>query len=301
MTPLRVLLATDLTSRSDRALDRSLQLSREWNAELHIVHSMQELPPEVPVGTSVSRYLERFSDVRDEALRMIRREVGADELGAKLHIEERVAPAEAILTVADREGCDLIVLGESRDRLFGPILEGTVEQVLRKSPVSVLLVRDRPRRPYRQLLVGTDFTDEAQQALVVAARLFADASLTLMHAFNVPYASLLDAPPDLRDWVPVHLEKLSAHISATPLPAHRKASIRAVVENGPPGAMLRRYVVEQGADLTVIGAHPRGVLFDAFVGNSRRIVDGVPGDILMVRALRTPSVDGAHTAETANL
>ncbi len=301
MIPLRILLATDLTSRSDRALDRSLQLSREWNAELHIVHAMQELPPAVPVGTSPSQYLERYSDVRDEALRMIRREVGADELGAEMHIEERVPPAEAILAVADRKGCDLIVLGESRDRLFTPIIEGTIEQVLRKSPVSVLLVRDRPRRPYRHLLVGTDFTDEAQQALVVAARLFADASLTLMHAFNVPYASLLDAPPDLRDWVPAHLEKLSAHISATPLPAHRKASIRAVVENGPPGAMLRRYVVEQGADLTVIGAHPRGVLFDAFVGNSRRIVDGVPGDILMVRALRTPSVDGAHTAETANL
>lgn len=50
--------------------------------------------------------------------------------------------------------------------------------------------------------------------------------------------------------------------------------------------MLRRYVLEQGADLTVIGAHPRGVIFDAVVGNSVRIINAIPGDILMVRAIR---------------
>ena len=37
-------------------------------------------------------------------------------------------------------------------------------------------------------------------------------------------------------------------------------------------------------DLTVIGAFARGMLFDAVVGQSRRIVDAIPGDVLIVRA-----------------
>lgn len=290
--PRRILLATDLTSRGDRALDRALQLSREWHAELHIVHAVEALPPSVPAGVDPSEYLERYSNARDDALRVIQREIGADEFGATLHVEERVAPAAAILAVAEREACDLIVVGEARERLLGPVIESTIEQVVRKSPVSVLAVRDRPRRPYQHLLVGTDFTDESQQSLVLAANLFPGAAITLMHAFTVPYATLLDAPPDNRDAAAWHMEKLCEHVAAAHLADDRKASIRGTVENGPPGAMLRRHVVEKGADLTVIGAHPRGVLFDAFVGNSRRIFEAVPGDILMVRALRTAPSSG---------
>lgn len=282
--PGRILLATDLTSQGDRALDRAVQLAREWHAELHIVHAVNAAPPAVPAGVNPVDYLQRYPPARDEVLRVMRRDLGTDELGATVHVEEHLAPAAAILAVAERERCELIVLGESRQRLLGPIIESTVEQVVRKSPVSVLVVRSRPRRPYRHLLVGTDFTDEAQQALVFSARLFHDASITLMHAYSMPYASLLDSTPEAHGWAARDLEKLREQVAAAQLPAERKAAIRIATEAGPANAMLRRYVLEQGADLAVIGAHPRGVLFDAFIGNSRRIVDAVPSDVLMVRA-----------------
>lgn len=286
--PTRILLATDLTSHGDRALDRALQLAKEWQADLHIVHAVDVEPPSVPAGVNPIDYLQRYPRARDEVLRVMRRDLGTDELGATVHVEEYLAPAPAIVAVAERERCELIVLGEPRQRLLGPIIESTVEQVVRKSPVSVLVVRDRPRRPYRHVLVGTDFTDEAQQALVFAAQLFRDASITLMHAYSMPYSSLLDSTPEGQGWAAGDLKKLREQVDAAPLSPERKASIRTTVEAGPPNAMLRRYILEQGADLTVIGAHPRGMLFDAFVGNSRRIVDGVPSDVLMVRAL-TPS------------
>ena len=295
--PGRILLATDLTSQSDRAFDRAVQLANGWHAELHIIHAVNAAPPSVPAGVDPLDYLQRHPPARDEVLRVMRRDLGSDELGATIHIEEHLAPAPAILSVAAREKCDLIVLGETRHRLFGPIVESTVEQVVRKSPVSVLVVQDRPRRPYRHLLVGTDFTDEAQQALVFAAQLFGDASITLMHAYSMPYSSLLDSTPEAHGWAARDLEKLRAQVEAAPLSAERRASIRTAIEAGPPNAMLRRYILEQGADLAVIGAHPRGMLFDAFVGNSRRIVDAVPSDLLMVRAaLRSPALSAAEKA-----
>ena len=50
--------------------------------------------------------------------------------------------------------------------------------------------------------------------------------------------------------------------------------------------LLAQDAQELDADLTVIGAHPRGLLFDAVVGSSRLIIDTIPGDVLVVRAVR---------------
>ena len=286
--PRRILLATDLTSGGDRALDRTLQLARDWDARLHIVHAVEASAPNVPFGVDAQAYLAKYPDPKVEAMRLIRRDIGTDDQAIKVHLEEGAAPAQAILRVAERESCDLIVLGEPCPRRVGPLGESTIEQVVRRSPVSVLVVRDRPRGPYRQLLVGTDFTDEAQQALVISAGLFPEATIMLMHAYSMPYASLLETPSDSRDWNAVQIAKLRDHMNEAALPADRKQSIEMMVEVGPPAAMLRRHVLDNGSDLTVIGAHTRGVLFDAVIGRTRRIVDAVPGDILVVRAIHRP-------------
>lgn len=38
--PKKIMLATDLSSRGDRALDRAIQLAKSWKAELLIVHAL---------------------------------------------------------------------------------------------------------------------------------------------------------------------------------------------------------------------------------------------------------------------
>lgn len=280
--PRKLLLATDLSSRGDRAFDRAVQLARGWDAQLHVLHAVQAVPAVAPAGADAEAYLRRHVDPHVEALRRIHDLVTHGGVHASVHVEQ-AAPAQAILAVAEREGCDLIVLGEARERLVGP-LESTTEQVVRKAPASVLAVRARPRGPYARLLVGTDFTDEARQALVIAARLFPSAAITLMHAYAMPYADMLDLKDD-DTWASDLHAKLRVHLDEADLPT-RELSIRTQVEAGPPAAVMRRHVDAEGADLTVIGAHPRGMLFDAVVGSSRSIVDAIPGDVLVVRALR---------------
>ncbi|HET7843709.1 MAG TPA: universal stress protein [Xanthomonadales bacterium] len=285
--PRTILLASDLTSRSDRARDRAWQLARDWRAALHVVHAIEAEPPVVPAGVDADAWRGRQDDAKREALRIVQRDVLAGELDARVHVEQGMPAAEAILAVAGRERCELVVLGEARERVAPTLGESTVEQVLRKAPTSVLLVRERPRGAYGHVLVGTDFTDEAQQALAVATQLFPAATITLMHASDLPYGSMLGAKPDTREhWDAEQLERLQRHVSAAAIPEERRAAIHVAVAAGPAGAALARYVREQGADLTVIGAHPRGALFDTFVGTTRRIVESVPGDLLMVRATR---------------
>ncbi len=285
LAPRRILLATDLTSRSDRALDRAVLLAQAWQAQLHVVHVVPDAASGTPAGVDAEWYRQRYPTPRQEALRVIARDLPVAEWNAVLHVEESNAPGAAILAVAEREGCGLIVMGESRRRLLDLQIESLIEHVMRQAQASVLAVRDRPRGMYRNLLVGTDFTDEAQQALVVSAGLFAEAEVTLLHASSTPYSYLLDGAPENA----LETARLREHLAGADLPEARKASIRCVVQSGPPAAMLRRQVIEGAADLTVIGAHPRGVLFDAAVGQTRRIVDVVPGDVWMVRAVRPPA------------
>ena len=282
----RLLLATDLTSASDRALDRALALARDWQLELHVVHAVEAAAPTVPLGVDATRYLQKTPDPRDEALRLLRRNVLPDAPAAKVHVEQGMAPAAAILAVAEREDCDLVVLGESRQRLVGPLIEGTLERVVRQSPASVLVVRDRPQGMYSNLLVGTDFTDEALQALVTVARLFPAAAITLMHAHQRAYAYLLEDRPDGGEWPARQLARLREQVDAAALSTARQDSIRNAVEAGAPEVMLRRHVLAHRIDLTVIGAYARSLLFDAAIGRSRHIIDAIPGDVLVVRAIR---------------
>ena len=84
-------------------------------------------------------------------------------------------PEEVIERVAVSERIDLIVTGIASEGLFASrsvILGRTVEKLLRKVSVPILIVRNRPRAPYRHILVTTDFSEPSAQALQVALRFF---------------------------------------------------------------------------------------------------------------------------------
>jgi nucleotide-binding universal stress UspA family protein len=81
------------------------------------------------------------------------------------------------------------------------------------------------------------------------------------------------------------LVRLRAHLNDVDLSPDQRALIRVQVDAGPPAFVLRRNAQELDSDLTVIGAHPRGLLFDAVMGSSRLIIDAIPGDVLVVRAV----------------
>jgi nucleotide-binding universal stress UspA family protein len=280
--PRNILLATDLSSRGDRALDRAAQLAGHWGAGLHVVHAVDALPPSIPVGVNAEAYLRSWPDPKPQARRRLAALV--DDTPSTLHIEDG-PPTQAILAVAEREACDLIVLGEGRDRIVGPF-ESTLDGVIRKAAASVLVVRSRPARPYRHLVVGTDYTDEALQALVRATSLFPDAAITFVHAYATPYAGLRgDRVPD-QPWIEQERAKLRDHLDAANIAPAVARAIKLQVDVGPPAAVLPKCIAESSADLTVIGAHPRGLVYDAVLGSTRLIVDAIPGDILMVRAVR---------------
>src|SRR3546814_14857018 len=75
----------------------------------------------------------------------------------------------------------------------------TVNHLARKTTVPLLIVRDRPFRPYDRLLVATDFSPSARVALETCISFFPAASITLFHAYVVPFAAYLRRSEAARD------------------------------------------------------------------------------------------------------
>lgn len=189
--PKRILLATDLSSRGDRALDRASQLALAWDAELLVVHALEA----AGLGALESRgqpSWRRPSNSSADIEHQIREDIRGEWPRLRILVEEGAA-TKVILDVSERERCDLVVLGLGRQRLssWSGIGE-TVEALVRRSPASVLVVKRRPNEPYRHVLVGTDLTPESRTGLEVAAQMFPDARFALMHAFDMPYAYLMN-------------------------------------------------------------------------------------------------------------
>jgi len=270
--PGRILMATDLSARCDRALDRAVQLSAQWQVPLQVVHAA----PREAIGArsaadtlaSIRRRIER--DLDDEAI--------------DVRVEEG-EPAEVVLDVARRSGSDLIVLGDASGVPGRRLLGNTVETLVRSAPASVLVVKQRPRGGYRRVLVGTDLTPESRHGLETAAALFPDAGFTLLHALDIPYESLWLDARHREDLARMEMATIEAFAAQARLPADLRRQLRLLVEHGHPESMLRKHALEYDCDLTVIGAFRRGLAFHLLVGGTtRRIVQVVPSDVLVVRA-----------------
>lgn len=283
--PKKILLATDLSGRGDRALDRATQLAAQWDAELTVVHAIE--------GAGDLPDYRRLPSWRrpPEPAALVERQIREDVRGPcprlRVVVEEGLAP-QVILNAVANEGADLVVLGLGRHRPFGLAGVGrTIDELFRRSPVSVLVVKRRPNGPYGHVLAGVDFTPESRRGVEVAAEFFPEAAMTVMHAYELPYRGYMLDTKLGHDFAELETGTLRGFLDEAQLPQGRRERILPLVEHGPPEVMLGAYVMEQGADLTVIGAYERNRLFHVVVvGKGPRIVESIPSDVLVVRAER---------------
>ena len=270
--PGAILMATDLSARCDRALDRAVQLSAQWQVPLQVVHAA----PREAIGARSAA----------ETLASIRKRIERDLDDGSIDVRvEEGDPAEVILDVAGRSGSDLVVLGDASGTPGRRLLGNTVETLVRSAPASVLVVKQRPRGGYRRVLVGTDLTPESRHGLETAAALFPEAGFTLLHALDIPYESLWLDARHREDLARMEMATIEAFVAQARLDADLRRQLRLLVKHGHPESMLREHALEYDCDLTVIGSFRRGLAFHLLVGGTtRRIVQVAPSDVLVVRA-----------------
>lgn len=281
MTPTRILLATDLSCRCDRALDRSVELANEWKARLVVLHVLETSSP-VTNAPSWQRPL----DPRQAAERRIHADLGDAAAAVAVDLEvivERGAAAPVVLDITERKDCELLVTGVARDETLGRMLLGrTVETVVRGSKVPVLVVKSRPRGPYRRVMVASDFSESSRTALTTALMIFPAADVSLFHAYDVLYESFLDDKMTAREeYAQSARREGEAFLTSTPMAASKQIPI--VCEYGSPAALLRDHTQDLSVDLVVAGTHGRGRVAELFLGSvAQALLSSVPGDIMIV-------------------
>lgn len=275
-----ILVATDTGARCDRVVERAVLLANAWGAELVAVHVL-------PENTELrAQRKPRKIDPREAARRCLADDL-ADATGKVTLVVADGTPVEAVARIAKEHDCGLILTGVAREETVGEILLGdTVDALARRSTLPLLVVKNRVRQPYRNLVAATDFSPASRHALEVALAWFQPERLTVVHGYAPPPAKKgEDQAAHSRHHRSAVAKECNAFLADLPLADQLRQELTVVLEEAYPGDLLRDHVQEHPSDLVVVASHGQSALRDIVLGSTaKEILSAVPCDTLLVRA-----------------
>jgi len=213
---------------------------------------------------------------------------GVDTVTEGIHGE----PYREIINYAETRGLDLVVMPtHGRRGLERFLLGSTTERVVRRADVPVLTIRPNDdimlTHPYTDILVPTDGSDFANQALAIGVDV-ADAEEAALHLLSVIAIPALgaDAHPEIQlKMLEENAHELLDEAEAFAANAGVEAASN-TVEYGPSiHKAILTYIEERDSDLVVVGTHGR-TGFDRYVMGSVTdyLIRTSPIPVLTVRA-----------------
>ncbi|MCP4004240.1 MAG: universal stress protein [bacterium] len=272
-----ILVPTDFSKPSDKALAMATSIARKMEAKVHLLHAYQ-LPLEV-VAPIPAPYQDQLHEMSVQGLEELQDGLSKHGITSSAEAVDE-SPLVAISAAAKRHSVDLIVMGSRGAKGLEHVFLGSVaERTVRTAHCPVLTVRRDcgPEETFATIVVAMDFSDPASRALALA-RQFASkmgpARLILVHAHYIP--------PDV--------EALFKE-QGTPLPRPSLAPVAErlepmvlelqdagltsdfVLEPGVPERLIVDVAKTNNADLIAIGTHGRGGLSRFLLGSvAERVV-----------------------------
>ncbi|MCL4767509.1 MAG: universal stress protein [Hyphomicrobiaceae bacterium] len=304
----RLIVATDLSSRSDRAFDRAIALARANGARLTVLHVIaDELQPDFAVALKAQARAALEKQIaqalaagpvdvdiavkggldQEKVLRQVAEGAARGDMSVEVRIEAG-SNYDLINETAAQAGADLVICGAHHKLMIGDEwLGSTMDRVLRFGSRPVLIVKSVPAGPYESIVVAVDFSDPAAEALEFAFAAFPEAGFTLVNAAESSLSGFLtgaQASQDALDRQTEELRRFSETVRARAAPGAGDREVTLLVRQGSPADVLRQHVTDHAADLVVIGTHGRTGLRRAILGSvAERVIATLPCDVLAVR------------------
>ena len=153
-----ILVATDFSARSDRAIRRAVLLAHTFEAVLHMVHVVDDDQPARIVSAEEGAARALLS----EQTRSLR-EIDGLQSDFSLVFGD---PFEGIRASAQELQAGLVVIGPHRRQALKDMFVGTTaERTIRLSSRPILMANAVPAAPYRHALVATDLSDASASAI----------------------------------------------------------------------------------------------------------------------------------------
>lgn len=265
-----ILVATDLSARSDRPFERAFLLSKQLAAPLIVLHVVEG-----------RKKLQESERERLHAL--IEQEFSASAENSEVILAHGQVNA-TIARVAEERDCALVITGVARFNSPSDYVLGTaVDHLVRKSASPVLVVKRKPRKPYRKLLVGTDYSIASREALLVAADLFDAAQIRLVHVFHSAYDAFL-AHDTTADYIHSEADEQMRKF-VEDLPADVAGRIDTKVVEGHLASTIEAEIRSFEADLLVLGTEGRSGFAQMTIGSQAAdLLQYEPCDVMTVRS-----------------
>ena len=270
----RLLCATDLSPRSQRAVGRALQLAKRLDARVTLLHVLN--PAE---STRDSIY----------ARKEIARQLGAIRVAnyPEPQILLRTGDyVECIAAVAHETDADVIVLGAQRPKTLASLIGTTAERVTALAGRPALIVNLPSHLRYGAVVIAAELSDAFAEVVRVAASLkFLDApKVSIVHGLDIPRGPrfLFDARAAKR--------RLPAWEKGTKARLLRKLDVVGINSSGVgvvfpqarPIEAIRRVIRSVEPELLILGTHNRSIFKRVLSGSvAHDVVRRVRCDILV--------------------
>lgn len=193
----QVLMATDFSAASQRALAYALAIARRYGSEVALVHAIPPNRESMPMDP-LPRELNRSRLEAEQEMQRLEVEARLDQLAYTTVLEE--GPVwDVISPIIDRDDIGLLVLGtHGRGALKKLALGSVAEQVLRSASCAVLTVGPKAEPPksdvadFKTILFATDFGPASANAFPYALFLAEDCGAKLVLLHMVPPVTVFD-------------------------------------------------------------------------------------------------------------
>jgi nucleotide-binding universal stress UspA family protein len=255
----KILVTTDFSEVSDRALDYAIALARRYDARIYLTHIITPDPFQFAEPQLAQATYEKVRQSAEEGitdilisgkLRGVPHEVLLDEGNVWPTLEKLITQHEIDLVVAGTHG-----RGKVQKILIGSV----AEEIFRRADTAVLTVGPAVKGDAQKevelghILFATDFGPGAERAAAYAFSLAQEhnASLTLLHVVESGAAYTEEAVARQREIEVVRMKKLMPHGSENWCKPEFRVTFGSAVEE------ILIAARESKADLIVMGAKSR--------------------------------------------
>jgi len=267
----RLLCATDLSVRSEHAMQRAFLIAEQLDAHLLLLHVVDERQEPMRIGMMADR---ARSTLQWQANRLAPGNHVAD-------FSVRVGKPHGLIAAVAREWrADLVILGSYRSYAGERLLGTTAERVVRAAGRPVLIVNGSVPAPYSNVLLASDLSDEFTSVARMTRHLglLENAEVSIVHALQPASRSILYTAGVDEQRVTHYLEgfKQSARVALTSqlqAAGLDPARLRIVQEYAPPSRVIEMAVAGMTPQLLVMG-------MSRFARIKRLLTGSVANDVL---------------------
>jgi nucleotide-binding universal stress UspA family protein len=288
-----ILVGIDFSIHSRNALRQAWRIAEDQKARLHVAH--------IVPADEIEDNWDHYNLTVDEALDKIR---GKLDTFIELALQEKTPtqnhvlyghPVYDLLDLQKRTKADLLVLGSRGTNAEHHHTGMVATKCARRSPVSVLLVREEQAESFRSIVACIDFSEASQNAMEYASELASEegAELQVLHVHYPPWMKPTHVQYDLQTFEDKayrdeYHSLLTSNFETFVSPVHDHfpniGFKKEIIEHPTVSYAIVQYLRDTKADLAVIASQGHSKIHDMFLGSTvERIIQESPCSVLTVR------------------